>query len=129
MKVIAVISTLFILSITLCIGCTSDDSPQNSHYYSKQYSNSRHLKNSDLGVVELMYLAKSDTKSIQASTPAGAIADGKSSAKNMTSTTSDLYEIQVRMNDGKSETILQERVPDLRVGNRVRIVDGRVYLY
>jgi len=41
----------------------------------------------------------------------------------------DVYQINVRLDNGEYRTITQDSVYDLRVGNRVRLVDGRVYRY
>jgi outer membrane lipoprotein SlyB len=41
----------------------------------------------------------------------------------------DVYQINVRLDNGDYRTINQDNVYDLRVGNRVRLVDGRVYRY
>lgn len=41
----------------------------------------------------------------------------------------ELYQINVRMDNGEVRSVTQDSVYDLRVGNRVRIVDGRVYRY
>ncbi|SFU80329.1 glycine zipper 2TM domain-containing protein [Pseudoduganella namucuonensis] len=41
----------------------------------------------------------------------------------------DAYQISVRMDNGDYRTVNQDSVYDLRVGNRVRMVDGRVYRY
>jgi outer membrane lipoprotein SlyB len=41
----------------------------------------------------------------------------------------EVYQINVRMDNGEYRTVNQDSVYDLRVGNRVRIVDGRVYRY
>lgn len=41
----------------------------------------------------------------------------------------EVYQINVRMDNGEYRTVNQDSVHDLRVGNRVRIVDGRVYRY
>jgi outer membrane lipoprotein SlyB len=40
-----------------------------------------------------------------------------------------LYQINVRMENGEYRTLTQDSVVDLSVGNRVRVVDGRVYRY
>jgi outer membrane lipoprotein SlyB len=40
-----------------------------------------------------------------------------------------LYQINVRMENGEYRTITQDSAYDLSVGNRVRVVDGRVYRY
>ena len=41
----------------------------------------------------------------------------------------DMYQIGVRLDNGDYRTIVQDSVVDLRVGNRVRVVDGRAYRY
>jgi outer membrane lipoprotein SlyB len=40
-----------------------------------------------------------------------------------------MYSVNVRLDNGEYRTVVQDSVYDLRVGNRVRIVDGRVYRY
>lgn len=40
-----------------------------------------------------------------------------------------MYAVNVRLDNGEYRTIVQDSVYDLRVGNRVRLVDGRVYRY
>jgi len=40
-----------------------------------------------------------------------------------------MYSVNVRLDNGEYRTIVQDNVYDLRTGNRVRIVDGRVYRY
>jgi outer membrane lipoprotein SlyB len=40
-----------------------------------------------------------------------------------------MYSINVRLDNGEYRTVVQDSVYDLRSGNRVRIVDGRVYRY
>lgn len=41
----------------------------------------------------------------------------------------DMYQISIRLDNGDYRTIVQDSVYDLRVGNRVRVVDGRAYRY
>lgn len=41
----------------------------------------------------------------------------------------DAYQITVRLDNGDYRTVNQDSVYDLRVGNKVRMVDGRVYRY
>ncbi len=41
----------------------------------------------------------------------------------------EMYQVNVRMDNGEYRTVVQDSVYDLRVGNRVRMVDGRVYRY
>ncbi|MGJ7918369.1 glycine zipper 2TM domain-containing protein [Massilia sp. LXY-6] len=40
-----------------------------------------------------------------------------------------VYAVNIRLDNGEYRTVMQDNVYDLRVGNRVRIVDGRVYRY
>ncbi|SDH55326.1 MULTISPECIES: glycine zipper 2TM domain-containing protein [unclassified Duganella] len=39
------------------------------------------------------------------------------------------YQISVRMDNGETRVVQQDSVYDLRVGNRVRLIDGRLYRY
>ena len=41
----------------------------------------------------------------------------------------EMYQVNIRMDNGEYRTVVQDSVYDLRVGNRVRLVDGRVYRY
>ncbi len=41
----------------------------------------------------------------------------------------DSYQISVRMDNGDYRIVNQDSISDLRVGNRVRLVDGRLYRY
>lgn len=41
----------------------------------------------------------------------------------------EMYQINVRMENGEFRSVTQDTVGDLRVGNRVRVVDGRAYRY
>ncbi|MGV8893518.1 MAG: glycine zipper 2TM domain-containing protein [Burkholderiaceae bacterium] len=43
--------------------------------------------------------------------------------------TRDMYQIRVRLNNGGYQTINQDSIADLRIGNRVRIEGDRVYRY
>ncbi|WP_374580930.1 glycine zipper 2TM domain-containing protein [Pseudoduganella sp.] len=41
----------------------------------------------------------------------------------------DVYQISIRLDNGDYRTVNQDSAYDLRVGSRVRVVDGRVYRY
>jgi outer membrane lipoprotein SlyB len=41
----------------------------------------------------------------------------------------EVYQISVRLDNGDYRTVNQDSVYDLRVGSRVRMVDGRIYRY
>ncbi len=67
-----------------------------------------------------------------AATVAGAVggaAIGNKVESNRAQNGQDQYQISVRLDNGDYRTVTQDSVYDLRVGNRVRIVDGRVYRY
>jgi outer membrane lipoprotein SlyB len=67
-----------------------------------------------------------------AATVAGGVAGaaiGNSVEKNRNAPGAEQYQINVRMDNGEYRAVNQDSVYDLRVGNRVRIVDGRVYRY
>lgn len=67
-----------------------------------------------------------------AATVAGAVGGamvGNKVEANRGATGQDMYQIGVRLDNGDYRTIVQDSVVDLRIGNRVRVVDGRVYRY
>ena len=67
-----------------------------------------------------------------AATVAGAVGGavvGNNVEQNRAQNGQDMYQINVRLDNGDYRTVVQDSVYDLRVGNRVRLVDGRVYRY
>ncbi len=67
-----------------------------------------------------------------AATVAGAVggaAIGNNVEANNRGAGRDMYQIGIRLDNGDYRTIVQDSVYDLRVGNRVRMVDGRAYRY
>jgi outer membrane lipoprotein SlyB len=67
-----------------------------------------------------------------AATVAGAVggaALGNSVEANRNANSQDMYQINIRLDNGEYRSVTQDSVYDLRVGNRVRMVDGRVYRY
>jgi outer membrane lipoprotein SlyB len=67
-----------------------------------------------------------------AATVAGAVggaAVGNNVEANRSQNGPDMYQIGIRMDNGDYRTIVQDSVYDLRVGNRIRLVDGRAYRY
>ncbi len=67
-----------------------------------------------------------------AATVAGAVggaAIGNNVESNRNQNGQDMYQISIRLDNGDYRTVVQDSVYDLRVGNRVRVVDGRVYRY
>jgi outer membrane lipoprotein SlyB len=67
-----------------------------------------------------------------AATVAGGVAGaaiGNKVESNRNAESANSYSVNVRLDNGEYRTVNQDNVYDLRVGNRVRIVDGRVYRY
>lgn len=67
-----------------------------------------------------------------AATVAGAVGGavvGNNVEANRNANGADMYQLNIRMDNGEMRSITQDSVYDLRVGNRVRLVDGRVYRY
>lgn len=59
----------------------------------------------------------------------GAVLGNTVESRNAANAGRDMYQIGVRLDNGDYRTIVQDSVVDLRVGNRVRVVDGRAYRY
>ena len=66
-----------------------------------------------------------------AATVAGGVAGAVvgNNVESNRNTGQDMYQIGIRFDNGDYRTVVQDSVYDLRVGNRVRVVDGRVYRY
>ncbi|MFC5459169.1 glycine zipper 2TM domain-containing protein [Massilia niabensis] len=60
---------------------------------------------------------------------AGAAIGNKVEANRAATGGQEMYQVNIRMDNGEYRTVVQDSVYDLRVGNRVRLVDGRVYRY
>jgi outer membrane lipoprotein SlyB len=59
----------------------------------------------------------------------GAVVGNSVEANRNSNNGQDMYQLNIRMDNGEYRSITQDSVYDLRVGNRVRMVDGRVYRY
>jgi outer membrane lipoprotein SlyB len=67
-----------------------------------------------------------------AATVAGGVAGaaiGNNVESNRNANGRDLYQINVRLDNGDYRTVTQDSVYDLHTGDRVRLVDGRAYRY
>lgn len=66
-----------------------------------------------------------------AATVAGAVGGAVvgNNVENNRNQPQDQYQISVHMDNGDYRIVNQDSVYDLRVGNRVRLVDGRLYRY
>ena len=147
MKTTQSLAALMLVTATLVTGCATN-SPQSSYSSSQPESGS-------YGTIESIQM----TRANQNSSGAGAVAGGLvgallgnqvGSGRGRTAATvagavggavvgneveknraqgQDAYQISVRLDNGDYRTIVQDSVQDLRVGNRVRMVDGRAYRY
>ena len=69
---------------------------------------------------------------LAAATVAGVVGGamvGNNIEKNRNQQGQNMVQIQVRMNNGDIINMVQESAGDLHVGNRVRVLDGRVLRY
>jgi outer membrane lipoprotein SlyB len=67
-----------------------------------------------------------------AATVAGGVAGaaiGNRVESNRNAEGQQMYSVRIRLDNGEYRDVTQDSVYDLREGNRVRIVDGRVYRY
>jgi outer membrane lipoprotein SlyB len=60
---------------------------------------------------------------------AGGALVGNQVEKNRNVPTHDAYQLNVRLDDGRIVTVVQDTIADLRVGNRVRLMNGHVERY
>ncbi len=64
-----------------------------------------------------------------AATVAGGLAGAAIGNQVQDARSGQAYQINVRMDTGEYRTLVQQNLQDLRVGARVRVVDGQVYRY
>ncbi|MGN6703621.1 MAG: glycine zipper 2TM domain-containing protein [Burkholderiaceae bacterium] len=137
-----------VLSALLAVGCASPG--QQSSYPSSSQTASSY------GVIESIDMASAQVgNGINAGTVVGAVAGGLlgnqvGSGRGRSAATvagavggalagnqiekrradqQPAYNVRVHLDDGSYRTVTQDSVADLRVGNRVRIENGRVYRY
>lgn len=136
----------------LLTGCASNSSQP----YGGGYNNSASTASAGYGTIESIQVAQGENRTSgagailggvvgaiagsqigsgsgrTAATVAGGVAGaavGNNVEKNRDTDGPELYQVNVRMDNGEYRAVTQDSVYDLRVGNRVRIVDGRVYRY
>jgi outer membrane lipoprotein SlyB len=69
------------------------------------------------------------TAATVAGTVGGAVIGHQIEQRNRDQQTAAAYQVGVRLDNGSYQTVTQESVADLQVGNRVRIEGGRAYRY
>ncbi len=149
------ISVLALIAATVLSGCANTSPEQTSTPYYSPSSQSNN-NNSSYGAIESIQMtrqehASSGTGAVvgglvgallgnqvgsgsgrTAATVAGAVGGavvGNNVEQNKNSQAQNMYQIQVHLDNGDSISIVQESISDLRVGNRVRVIDGRVFRY
>jgi outer membrane lipoprotein SlyB len=153
MKAPRTLAAAAVAAAALLAGCAS--SPSYNNGYSSGYNNTA---STGYGVIESIQVTQADGGRTSgagaivgglvgalagnqvgsgtgrtAATVAGGVAGaaiGNSVEKNRNAGAGqEMYQVNVRMDNGEYRTVVQDSVYDLRVGNRVRLVDGRVYRY
>lgn len=147
MKTTHTLTALLIVTMTLITACATNSPPSPSYASSQPESAS-------YGTIDSIQMTRANQGS---SSGAGAVAGGLvgallgnqvGSGSGRTAATlagavggavvgnqvektraQDAYQISVRLDNGDYRTIVQDNIQDLRVGNRVRVVDGRAYRY
>lgn len=142
------LTALMIATAALVTGCASTSTSQPSNYSSQ-------VDSATYGVVDSIQVVRVDpatsgvgavtgglvgallgnqvgsgsgrTAATVAGAVGGAVVGNK--VENNRNQPHDVYQISVRMDNGDYRTVNQDSIHDLRVGNRVRMVDGRVYRY
>ena len=141
----------------LISGCASSPSYNNGGYASGGYAGGyNNTASTGYGTIESIQVTQADARTSgagavvgglvgalagnqvgsgsgrTAATVAGGVAGaaiGNTVERNRAAGGQEMYQVNVRMDNGEYRTVVQDSVYDLRVGNRVRVVDGRVYRY
>lgn len=152
MKSTHTINALILIATTVLGGCATNGPQQTSPPYSTPSQSNA----SSYGAIESIQLTRAANNSSgagavvgglvggllgnqvgggggrTAATVVGAVGGavvGNSVEQNRNAQAADMYQIRVRLDNGNSTTVVQDSVDDLRVGDRVRVVDGRAYRY
>lgn len=155
MKSTHTISALMLIATTVLGGCAANGPQQTSPAYSS-YSTPSQSNASSYGTIESIQITRAGNPSSgggaivgglvggllgnqvgsgsgrTAATVVGAVGGavvGNSVEQNRNAQAADMYQIRVRLDNGDSMTVMQDSAVDLRIGNRVRVVDGRAYRY
>ena len=153
MKTPRTLAAAAVAAVALLSGCAS--TPMNNNGYNSGYNNTASM---GYGTIESIQVTQADSARTSgggaiagavvgalvgnqvgsgsgrtAATVAGGVGGalvGNNIEKNRNAGGgAEMYQVNVRMDNGEYRTVVQDSVYDLRVGNRVRLVDGRVYRY
>jgi outer membrane lipoprotein SlyB len=153
MKASRTLAAAVIAASAILTGCASTD----TRPYNSGYNNGYNTVSSGYGTIESIQVVQGDGRTSgagavvggivgalagnqvgsgsgrTAATVAGGVAGaaiGNNVERNRNSGNGQqLYQINIRLDNGDYRTVTQDSVYDLNVGNRVRLVDGRVYRY
>lgn len=159
MKAIRTLATAVVATGALLSGCASNSTqPYNGGYSNSGYGNTGYNNTASMGygTIESIQVTQADGRTSgagailggvvgalagnqvgsgsgrTAATVAGGVAGaaiGNRVEGNRNAAGQEMYQINIRMDNGEYRSVTQDSVYDLRVGNRVRVVDGRVYRY
>jgi outer membrane lipoprotein SlyB len=157
MKATRTLAAAVVAAGAILSGCASTSSqPYNSGYRDGYASNYDSRASMGYGTIESIQVTRGDGRTSgagaivgglvgalagnqvgsgggrTAATVAGGVAGaaiGNNVEKNREANGPDVYVINVRMDNGQYRSVTQDSVYDLHTGDRVRLVDGRVYRY
>jgi outer membrane lipoprotein SlyB len=154
MKPTRIVTAAVVAASALVTGCASTSDPYSSNNgYNSGYNNS---VSSGYGTIDSIQVVQGEGRTSgggavvgglvgalvgnqvgsgsgrTAATVAGGVAGaaiGNSVEAKRNENGREMYQINIRLDNGEYRSVMQDSVYDLRVGNRVRVVDGRVYRY
>lgn len=150
MKTPRTLAAAAVAAVALLSGCAS--TPMNNNGYNSGYNNTASM---GYGTIESIQVTQAENRTSGGGALAGAVVGalvgnqvGSGSGRTAATVAGavggaaighnvegnragarDMYQIGIRLDNGDYRTIVQDSVYDLRVGNRVRVVDGRAYRY
>jgi len=148
MKTTTTLATMMLAVAALTTGCASNNYPQQTDYSTRADA-------ATYGTIDSIQIVRVDPSTSGAGAVAGGLlgalagnqigsGGGRTAAtaagaiggavvgnqvEKSRNAPHEVYQISVRMDNGDYRTVNQDGVGDLRVGSRVRMVDGRVYRY
>ena len=122
MKTNATLAALMLAATAVLSGCATGPSQSQQYYPANQPESAMY------GTVDSIQIVQGGGRT--AATVAGAVAGGVvGNQVEGRRQQAQAYQISVRLDNGEYRTVVQDSAADLRPGNRVRVVDGRVYRY
>lgn len=151
------IAALLVVSVAALSGCAGNNTTPNNSGYNTGYNSGNNTNaSSGYGTIDSIQAVRGSSSTggggavvggllgalvgnqvgsgsgRTAATVAGAVGGaviGNSVEANRNANGADMYQITIRLDNGQYRSVTQDSAYDLRVGNRIRLVDGRVYRY